>query len=561
MIHSIKVGNTTENITVNMSMLERSTNGYIDFVISKYMVAIPSSPNPFNEHDLYTIMVADDGLGTNALVVFTDDDGTRSSGVRIGEIRNMSNNANDAAVSVMMQDGNNMDITLYSADSITAYRGGANNDTYYNSVVENIKDAAECMWRVGTYDYDKPDLDIRTYSGSNMYLNSAGSMHLDATSIAINTAQFTISTPESTYSVFNFKEYQEFTIQWGSENFIEFAQAVFTDDHIKICSPNVTIGEATSSQQYITVYGTSRMQINGAGQGIYMSGRFGSNTKTTANGLGTVISGSNIAITGTSTSNMFASTGIIKGLESTATSYIVPSMCIIGPGYGYLGPSYDQYNTTQFMIVTGSSSSRKNALRVANHKVYLNQALSSSGAGLTEMFEWADGNEDNEDRVGHFVTLVGEKIRYAEPSDDYVLGAVDPLPLLIGDDDEVWKGMHKKDVFGRVITEKIFVPAEMDEEGNLLWEDHYEEVPVTGEDFVPDTEYKARSSRKEYATISSKGKVVLIDDGTCIVDKFATVGPGGIATHSDDNVAVRVMKRIDDTHIKVFIDASFLIKH
>jgi hypothetical protein len=303
------------------------------------------------------------------------------------------------------------------------------------------------------------------------------------------------------------------------------------------------------------------MLLCGAGCGVYVNGRFTSNTRATANMYSTLISGANIAITGTSTTTMFGSSGIIKGLEGQPNNYVVPNMCIVGPGYGYLSPGYADYNTTQFMVVTGSSSARKNALRIANHSVYLYKALSSTGAGLTEMFEWLDGNEDNEDRVGHFVTLVGEKIRYAEPSDDYVLGAVDPLPLLIGDDGEVWKGMHKKDVFGRVITEKVFVPAEMDEEGNLLWEDHYEEVPVTGEDFVPDTEYKARSSRKEYATISSKGKVVLIDDGTCIVDKFATVGPGGIATHSDDNVAVRVMKRIDDTHIKVFIDASFLIKH
>ena len=157
--------------------------------------------------------------------------------------------------------------------------------------------------------------------------------------------------------------------------------------------------------------------------------------------------------------------------------------------------------------------------------------------------------------------MIGEKIRYAEPEDGYVLGAVDPNPTVVGDNGETWHGMHKKDVFGRNITERVFVPKEVDKDGNVLWEDHYEDVEIMGEDFDSSKPYVERWERQEYATISSKGKVVLIDDGTCQVDKFATVGPGGIATHSDDNVAVRVMKRVDDTHVKVFIDASFLVKH
>lgn len=235
---------------------------------------------------------------------------------------------------------------------------------------------------------------------------------------------------------------------------------------------------------------------------------------------------------------------------------------VIQAMYGYLSSSYTNYNTTTFLVCGGASAgTRKNALRVAGTKVYLATSYQSSGAGITELFEWLDGNPDNEDRVGHFVTLIGEKIRYAEPEDGYVLGAVDPNPTVVGDNGETWHGMHKKDVFGRNITERVFVPKEVDKDGNVLWEDHYEDVEIMGEDFDSSKPYVERWERQEYATISSKGKVVLIDDGTCQVDKFATVGPGGIATHSDDNVAVRVMKRVDDTHVKVFIDASFLVKH
>ena len=58
----------------------------------------------------------------------------------------------------------------------------------------------------------------------------------------------------------------------------------------------------------------------------------------------------------------------------------------------------------------------------------------------------------------------------------------------------------------------------------------------------------------------TKGKVVLIDDGTCQVNGYCTVGQGGKATASDTNYKVRVLKRIDDTHIQVYIDSVFLNK-
>lgn len=256
--------------------------------------------------------------------------------------------------------------------------------------------------------------------------------------------------------------------------------------------------------------------------------------------------------------------GTNKSASYCLSGYNPMNCVVIASGYGYLlnSASYANATSTSFIVVDGSSdTTRRNSLRVASGKLYLKTSYQSSGAGITELFEWLDGNPDNEDRVGHFVTLVGEKIRYAEPTDNYVVGAVDPLPSVVGDNGEVWHGMYKRDVFGRALKEKVFVPKEVDEEGNVLWEDHYEEIEIQGEDFDPEKQFIERWERQEYSTISSKGKVVLIDDGTCQVDKFATVGPGGIATHSDDNVAVRVMKRVDENHVKVFIDAAFLIKH
>ena len=45
----------------------------------------------------------------------------------------------------------------------------------------------------------------------------------------------------------------------------------------------------------------------------------------------------------------------------------------------------------------------------------------------------------------------------------------------------------------------------------------------------------------------------MVDDGTCEVNGFATVGAGGKATKSDTKTDYRVMERKDDTHIYVSV--------
>ncbi len=67
-----------------------------------------------------------------------------------------------------------------------------------------------------------------------------------------------------------------------------------------------------------------------------------------------------------------------------------------------------------FIVGNGTVSSKSNAFRVAaNGNVYGTKAYTASGADYAETFEWLDGNPDNEDRRGKFVTLDGEQIRLA----------------------------------------------------------------------------------------------------------------------------------------------------
>ncbi len=128
----------------------------------------------------------------------------------------------------------------------------------------------------------------------------------------------------------------------------------------------------------------------------------------------------------------------------------------------YAGQSEYSRNESAIFIVGkgGSESYRANALRVSTTGVYASGSYNASGADYAELFEWADGNPDKEDRAGRFVTLDGEKIRLAGPGEDYVLGIISGSPSVIGDvHDDQWAGMYLYDIFGRPLWEDVEVPA------------------------------------------------------------------------------------------------------
>ena len=112
-----------------------------------------------------------------------------------------------------------------------------------------------------------------------------------------------------------------------------------------------------------------------------------------------------------------------------------------------------------------SETARANCLRVTDTGVYASGSYSSSGADYAEFFEWLDGNPEQEDRAGLFVTLEGEKIRLARPDDDFILGIVSGEPSVCGDVyDDQWKGMYLYDIYGRPLWEDVEVPDETIEE-------------------------------------------------------------------------------------------------
>lgn len=164
--------------------------------------------------------------------------------------------------------------------------------------------------------------------------------------------------------------------------------------------------------------------------------------------------------------------------------------------------------------------------------VYAGGAYKTVGADYAEYFEWLDGNVDNQDRIGLFVTLDGDKIKLANHG-DYLLGVISANPSIVGNSAELdWHDKYKTDVYGRLIY---------DESHN----------PIVSKNYNDTLEYVPRGARKEYSKVGLLGQLVVQDDGTCEVNGCCTANVNGVATKSDSGY--RVIKRIDETHIKIIL--------
>ena len=247
---------------------------------------------------------------------------------------------------------------------------------------------------------------------------------------------------------------------------------------------------------------------------------------------------------------------------------------------------------TAFVIGNGTSDAPSNAFRVTGEgNVYGAGNYNSSGADYAEYFEWYDGNTKEEDLVGYFVTVKGDKLVIANEG-DYILGIITGNPSVIGNSDECWTKRFVRDDFGRYITEEIeyeidvFVEAE---EAN----DEDNEVSTVNENSVSDENsiekaknengdkikvkkekrkgimwkqnpnydetqtYIPRSKRAEWDAVGMVGVLSVYDDGTCKVNGYCKCANGGIATSAtvDEFTFLtpiyRVISRVSANVVKV----------
>ncbi|MBD5087381.1 MAG: hypothetical protein HDT30_01000 [Clostridiales bacterium] len=209
---------------------------------------------------------------------------------------------------------------------------------------------------------------------------------------------------------------------------------------------------------------------------------------------------------------------------------------------------------TAFVIGNGSDSSKKsNAFRVDyNGKVFAKSEYASTGADYAEYFEWLDGNENDEDRRGFFVTLDGDKIKKANP-DDYILGIVSGQPAVLGNNDECYMGRYELDEFGSYIEEEITINVERVDEETRETKTIQETAKKwkEKETYDPTLPYVPRAKRKEWSAVGMLGVLSVRDDGTCEVNGYCKCGDDGIATKAEEGY--RVIKRINNNIVKVIL--------
>lgn len=196
--------------------------------------------------------------------------------------------------------------------------------------------------------------------------------------------------------------------------------------------------------------------------------------------------------------------------------------------------NYKSSENADILFNIGNGSALENSAMQVDFSgnVYAGGAYKTIGADYAEYFEWLDGNVDNQDRIGLFVTLDGDKIKLAN-KDDYILGVISANPSIVGNSAELdWHDKYKTDVYGRLIY---------DESHNLILNENYNDT----------LEYIPRGARKEYSKVGLLGQLVAQDDGTCEVNGYCTASVNGVATKSDSGY--RVIKRIDETHIKIIL--------
>ncbi len=326
--------------------------------------------------------------------------------------------------------------------------------------------------------------------------------------------------------------------------------------------------EASSSYSHAEGYSTTASSSYSHAEGYSTTA---SSSSSHAEGSGTTANGTNShAEGGSTTANGYSSHA--EGSYTTASNYASHACGKYNKSMVNGGSSSNQTGDA-FVIGNGTgNTSRSNALRVTYKGDILGtKAFQSSGADYAEFIKpWADGNPDNEDRVGYFVTIKNGHLHKANEG-DYITGITSGNPSVVGNADEDYYWRYERDNFNRIVMEDVpeTVQAADDEGKPLFDEETHEPIMVETGNIIPNARmklakdydpslqesYVERKDRKEWDYVGMLGVLPVRDDGSCIPGQFCRCKIGGIATLSVERNfdTYMVLERISDNIVSVIL--------
>ena len=223
-----------------------------------------------------------------------------------------------------------------------------------------------------------------------------------------------------------------------------------------------------------------------------------------------------------------------------------------------------------FVIGNGTSKTAlSNAFRVTyGGAVYGLSAFNSSGADYAEFIKpWADGNPDNEDRVGYMVTIKDGLLCKANEG-DYIVGITSGNPSIVGNADEDYYWRYERDEFNRFVYEDAEEEVEqLDDDGAPVLDENGMPVMVKTGNIIKNAHYKLaadydptkqndyieRKNRPEWSYVGMIGVIPVRDDGTCEVGGYCKCGENGIATRAETRGfdTFFVLERISDNVVSI----------
>tara|TARA_B100000965_G_scaffold405640_1_gene440521 strand:+ start:8828 stop:9931 length:1104 start_codon:yes stop_codon:yes gene_type:complete len=162
-----------------------------------------------------------------------------------------------------------------------------------------------------------------------------------------------------------------------------------------------------------------------------------------------------------------------------------------------------------------------NKFVVSSNNITTNGVNISSGRCESYMYEWADGNESGENRLGRIVYLTNDgKIKLSDQT-DILSDKVQPIGVVSSISGVVynsyptyWRGKYVTDDYGNIKTKTTYKYT--NKKGIIIQSTRrpskktsYEIVErnEVSPDYIPEKEYESRYERKEWGCIALRGSV------------------------------------------------------